>query len=274
MARYNPATIKGLPLGSIIWNPDFKATLNEEGLWTGSVSFTCNYRDIPRILPALKSPCQEAGWAFMRLRSIDVSNNEGDTGVVTCSYSGSVTPDYQFGDDEDSGVDDTTSSSSMTCSVTESPIEQHPKYKDVPTADKELMQELKNGRFKLSKTQPEEGAVYESKVDDIGVQVIKFTDELSVELAGLISDGILTYLESTPIYRYTYTSTNKPSATALNKVGKIYTNPKGAPAVSGGRNWLMTSLNYDESAADTYVFTGEFRLSGVDGWNALIYADA
>lgn len=261
-----PATIKGLPLGSITWNPDFRANLNEENLWTGSVSFTCNYRDIPNILPLLKSPCQEAGWGFMKLRSIDVSNNEGDTGVVTCSYRGSSTPDYEFGNEE-------TTSTALNCTTSETPIEQHPKYKDVPTVDKELMQELKNGRYKLSKTQPESGAVYESKVDDIGVQVIKFTDELSVELAGLISKGILTFLESTPIYTYTYTTKLKPRGSDLNKVGKIYSNPKEAPSVTGGRDWLCTSLSYNENA-ETYVVTAEFRLSGKDGWNPLIYTDA
>jgi hypothetical protein len=266
MSYSRPATKFGLRAGNITWNPDFTATQDDKNLWTGSVSFTCNYADIPNLVPYLKSPCQEPGWGFMLLTGVTVSNNEGDTGVVTCKYTGTSTPDYEFGDEE-------TNSSSLGTTVEETPIEQHPKYKDVTDIDKQLMQELKNGRFKLAKTQPEDALLFETRVDDEGVEQIEFTDELAIELAGLISKGILTYLNATPIYRYNYTSILKPKASVLNKVGKIEENPKDAPAVSGSRNWLMTAINYDQSG-NSYNISTEFRLSGEGGWNPLIYSEA
>lgn len=268
-----PATIKGLPLGSITWNPDFRATLDDEGVWTGSVSFTCRYADIPNLLPYKGSPCQEAGWYFMALNGIEVSNNEGDTGVVTCKYKGSVTPDYGFDDQEtDKAELEAIASSNISSSVNETPIEQHPKYIDVSTEDKQLMQELKNGRFKRSKTQPEDGAVYESKVDDIGVQIIKFTDPLAIELSNFISKGVLTYLDPTVIYSVTFGQKKQPRGSEIGEVGKIYSTPLNAPNVPAGRDWLMTAMNYQQDGK-IYKITAEFRLSGEGGWEPLIYGE-
>jgi hypothetical protein len=269
MSYSRPATKFGLPQGNITWNPDFTATRDDKGVWTGSVTFTCNYADIPNLVPYLKSPCQEPGWSFMGLTGVTVNNNEGDTGTVSCKYSGMVTPDYEFGDEEpEDNV--LTDSSRMSTTIEETPIEQHPKYKDVTDVDKQLMQELKNGRFKLAKDQPEDALLFETRVDDEGVEQIEFTDELAIELAGFISQGILTYLNPVSIYTYTYPSNKKPSANVLNKVGKVEPNPRNAPAVSAGRDWLMTALNYEDDGV-VFTITGEFRLSGIDGWNPLIY---
>lgn len=264
-----PATKFGLRLGSITWNDDFKANLDDKGLWTGSVSFTCNYADVPKILPKLKSPCQEPGWSFMSLKGVDVNNNSGDTAVVNCQYTGTVTPEFQFDEEDPEEVEKSTSSSSMASTVTESPLEQHPKYAAVTDTDKQKMQELKNGRFKLAATQSEGKLTFITRVDDEGVEKIEFTDPLAIELATFIAKGVFTYLQATPVYRYTYTSTKKPTGSALNQVGKIST-PVDAPSVSGGRNWLMTALNYEQDG-NSYSITGEYRLSGVDGWDTLIY---
>jgi hypothetical protein len=270
MSYSRPATKFGLPQGNITWNPDFTATQDDKGVWTGSVTFTCNYSDIPRLLPELRSPCQEAGWNFMQLVGITVNNNEGDTGTVSCKYSGTVSPDYEFGDEEDPDITTLTDSSNMSSTVEETPIEQHPKYKDVTDKDKQLMQELKNGRFKRAEVQPEDARLFETRVDDEGVEQIEFTDELAIELADFISSGVLTYLNATPIYTYTYPSPKQPTASVLNKVGKIEPNPKGAPSVTEGRNWLMTALNFDYDGV-IYTISGEFRLSGKGGWDERIY---
>ena len=120
------------------------------------------------------------------------------------------------------------------------------------------MQELKNGRFKRSKTQPEDGVVYESKVDDVGVQIIKFTDALSIELANFISKGVLTYLDPTLIYTVTFGQKKKPTAAELAEVGKIYSDPLNAPPTPEGRDWLMTAINYQQKGK-IYTITVEYR---------------
>ena len=112
-----PATIFGLPQGSITWNPDFKASLDDKNLWTASATFTCRLANLTSLLPLLKSSCQESGFSFMSLNGLDIANNEGDTATVTCKYTGTQSPDFNIDDP------DPKYSSSMGITTAEEPIE-------------------------------------------------------------------------------------------------------------------------------------------------------
>ena len=259
-----PATIHGLPASLITWNPDFKATRDDKNLWTGSCTFTCRRANLTNLIPAIGSPCQEPGFTFMFLKTVDVANNEGDTATVTCNYSGTSTPEFSF------DRNNVPYTSSMSISTTEEPIETLKKYRTQLTQeDKNTVAEFKAGRYKIKKVVDGEITELISRTADNSAKIVYLTDPLLKELINKINSGIVAYLVPKPIYRYSYTSKKKPSGNLLNDVGKIKTPPK-APDVSGGRNWLVMSINYDYSS-NLYNISEEYMLSEEGGWDTDIY---
>lgn len=260
------ATIFGLPQGNITWNPDFKANLDEKGLWTGSNSFTCRLADLTSLIPDLGATCQEPGFDFMTMVGTEVSNNEGDTAVVNCRYSGTVTPDYEF-DGDNTAVKKTTS---MSIAVSEEPIETNPKYVTLTEDQRNIVQQFKAGRYKIFKTA--DGVITEliSRVDDLNVGIHFISSSaLLQDLIGKINKGFVSYLVPNQIFRVSYTQNVKPSASLLNYTGYIKA-PDDAPAVGDGRNWLLIGVNYT-SESGVYSITEEYQLSGKGGWDTSIY---
>jgi len=93
---------------------------------------------------------------------------------------------------------------------------------------------------------------------------ICFTKTASAGLAGVQS-----YLRPQMVFRISYTQDSKPSTIA--NVGKRAT-PSGAPTLPSGANWLYAALNYRQiGRSGSYEVTEEYRASGPEGWNELVY---
>jgi hypothetical protein len=269
------ATIYGLPFGGLIFNPDFKAKRDEKGLWTGSNTFTCRRADLTRLIPQQGSSCTEEGFGFMGVISVDVANNEGDTATVTCNYSGTMTPDYTFGEDQPS-ID---YNSSLNVSTSEEPIETNPRYNPagagegaLSSEDRLIVAQFKAGRYKISETD-EDGKIKTliTRIDDAKIGRIEITKDILKEILGKINDGIVSYLEPRQIYRYSIMQKVKPTSDQLNKVGKIGI-PKEAPPVDTDRDWLLLGVNYDYNGV-LYNVSEEWALSGKGGWDQELYGD-
>lgn len=266
-----PATLFGLGSQRIIWNPDFQATRDDKNLWTGSVSFTCRRSDATSLIPALGSPCQEPGWSFMLLNGTDVSNNEGDTVVVTCKYTGLESTGFETDELDPNSVSAYTKS--MNVSTVEEPIETLKKFRDNLTQEqKNVVSQFKAGRAKILKLIDGKIRQLVSIVEDEEVKIIDVPDDSRFqELLTLINDGVETYLVPKPVYRYSYNSRSEPPASLLNDVGDIG-NPPKAPSVTGGRNWLLIGVTYDyERTTRIYKITQEWLLSGPGGWDTDVY---
>jgi len=82
--------------------------------------------------------------------------------------------------------------------------------------------------------------------------------------------GVQSYLNPNITFSRSYSSTTKPS---LSAVGKIMSSPSGFPALQTGKNWLCTSITYRKQGT-TYNVTQEFRASDRNGWNTYIYGPA
>lgn len=260
------ATIFGLPQGNITWNPDFKASLDDKGLWTGSNSFTCRLHNLTQLIPDLGASCQEPGFDFMYMIGADVSNNEGDTAVVSCRYSGTVSPDYEF-DGDNPNLKKTFS---MAISVSEEPIETHPRYDELTADQRNIVQQFKAGRYKIYKTV--DGVITKviSRVDDLNVGSFDIAaSEPLTDLVTKINKGFISYLVPNQVFRVSYTQNSKPPAALLNMTGYIK-NAEDAPTVGDGRNWLLIGVNYS-SESGVYSITEEYQLSGPGGWNTEIY---
>jgi hypothetical protein len=71
------------------------------------------------------------------------------------------------------------------------------------------------------------------------------------------------------VYRISYLQDSKPNS--ISTVGTILT-PTGAPTLPGGANWLFAAVNYRQiGRSGSYEITEEYRASGPEGWNTLIY---
>jgi hypothetical protein len=261
MAYTPKSTIFGLPSGQVEWNADFTATRDDKGKWTGSESFTCRLSNATALIPSNGTPCQLPGWSFMLVSSVHVANLEGDLVQVTCTYGG-----FQ----EDAGADEENPSSAtyeLGIVTNEEPIESHFRYKDVPDEDLAIIQNVKSGKYEEISDTPFSYQNIANK-DDTSTYTIE--SDRGQELVTFLTTGVETYLYPAQIWRTTFTSKKLPTATILNKVGKI-TTAKGAPAVSDDRNWLFLGCNVTEQDK-VYTVSHEWQLSGKGGWDEDLYS--
>lgn len=249
----------GLQRGQIQWSDDFSASLNNKGKWEATISFSCHRGDVTRLMPKRGSACLEEGFTFLGFDSATISHEGGGICRVTCKYGGGENnAEFTF-EGQDSGE-----RAELAISTSEEPIESHSRYVSLSEEDKLNIQHLKAGRLKATSVPGE----YIRKDSGSGGAKIVF-EGLAEELAEKISKGISSYLAANQIWRVTYTSRKKPSATLLNGVGKI-NNPAGAPMPSGGRNWLFVGAQVNE-VGNGYEYTLEYRLSGPGGWDEDLY---
>jgi hypothetical protein len=82
--------------------------------------------------------------------------------------------------------------------------------------------------------------------------------------------GFTDYLQPRVSIRVTDANTNEPD---LSELGKI-SNPKQAPTLADGANWLMTGVDATEDADKNWEVTREYMSSGPGGWNVDIYGSS
>lgn len=254
-------TVHGLNRGTIRWADDFKADEDEQGIITATQSFHCYLDEFFTVSPKKGSPCQEPGWEILLLKKLSVSNAKGGVGKVECTYGGVNENDFDFGDE------DNPRTFSLGISVSEEPIETHVRYKDIPVKEKELIQNIKEGRYREAEG---EANKYIKNGDSANGAKFALVDEMAIELAGKLKKGIDSYVVPNQIWRTSFISKTNVSAAKLNAVGKITTAP-GAPTVSDDRDWLFIGASVDQ-VGDLFNITYEWRLSGPGGWDAEIYS--
>lgn len=269
------ATVYGLGSRRIIWNPDFQASRDDKNLWTGSVSFTCHMNDLTSLIPDLGSACQEQGWSFMYMNGTEVANNEGDTAVVTCKYTGLQSAEYEGGGFDPNAVGVYTKG--LNISTVSEPVETLKKYRDnLSLLEKQYVAEFKEGKLKISKVVASKITQLVTQVDDLETRFIEVPDNSEFqELLTVINDGVEEVLVPKPVYTYSYNSRSEPTSSELNDVGKVSNNPPRAPSVGGGRNWLLQGITFDyDPSIRIYKITQEWLLSGEGGWDERIYENA
>jgi len=261
------ATIYGIDRNDYIWNPNFKVRLDSKGKWTGSEGYTCRLADVTKLLPKIGAYCTLAGWNFLTVTEIEVENIEGDLAEVNFSYSS-----YQEGGDfqfNENNLNNYTYDLSIQAS--DEPITTFHKFRiDDPISDEEwlIIKQYIDGLAK-----PKDGTDKYTfiSVADETTELGEVTSEEGKKLCDFLAVGVETYYVPRQIWRITYTSRSRPSASDLNDVGKIG-NPKGAPSLAGGRNWLLNGLNVTESDK-IFTITEEWLLSDIGGWDEYLYED-
>lgn len=266
----NPAIIHGLSINQLEWQPDFKASQDDSGLWIGSMSFMCRKSDVGKKIPTKGTKCPAEGFGFMTSESSSVEDIKGDLYKVTVTFAGSNGTSETGDDEEEIGTEE------MTLTTSNVSLLYHPRYRDLSEGIKEDLRAIRDGQLQLivpteGLSQPISSLRFKYANIKKTSQIVILEDERAVECALKLLGGIHEYLRADQIYRYTFSSKFPVSSSKLNVVGKITSNPYYKGSVGNGRNWLFTGCN-SVQRGNAYTITYEWRLSDFGGWDSKIYS--
>jgi hypothetical protein len=245
-----PITSINIERGKAYWQEDFRASQSEEGIWTGSQSFLCFFDDAFSLVPVKGFQCPSA--AFLKFSRAEVERAYADKARVTCYFSGSTNQEIPQPDNFDR--------EEYSVSLSEEPIETHPRYSGLSDLEKINIQNLKNGRLKfISQTGGETPTgTYTLVMEDKESTVITFTGA-ALELVTKIQNGVMGYLDPKKIRRRTY-GRNSPLDDSED-VGKI--------ADDGYLYVGYTQLKTGEG----YEIVKEYHGPGRGGWDEDLYGE-
>lgn len=229
--------------------PDFSLTRDKTGLWTGMQVFTCARAELLEVLPARRAVHPLFDWVYED--GTTVSGLEDDTLCrVEVRYAGAA---YVGEDNEEEA---NPPEYTLEVSVSEEPLETHPRYVDA------LTEEDIREAVELAKNPPREDDGTLSTVSQTGWAALKS------ELYDYLLQGFENYRDPKATWTKRWVSDARP--TDLNEVGKIQTPDGSPPAVASGRNWINAGLRSTERGV---VFENEqvWELSGRGGWDTNIY---
>ena len=269
--------------------PDFKATVGADSKWTGSQTFTCRKFDFsstairnafvkgataPSIYPDLG-----AEWNFLLVDEVS-HEHEGATTKLYVTYKG-YSPEWQF---DKNGAD--AGSFSMNGSLTERPIIENPKIKELTRYD--LLVGAYNGTYMRhydpsDTTTPTDSTPVKVALSRSNLQVDTLDDADNMFWWNHIIDlGNRTWETSSFEWTKTATKAGQLDQDTINKLGWIDT-PEGSPITPTNgpgtpkvlRNWRMSGLTQNlpdagATAANAYTLTWALSPQGTE-WPARLY---
>jgi hypothetical protein len=273
----------GIVEGIIYPQPGFTPQRDEKGGWTasqsygmlkstwGNVAVRLLFKEGASIIGL--DPSLESFWGFLRVTSVVVSHEEGDHIYVTATFSGS--PTTQFSDGEEGGIsDDAAPIYRLSGSLGDMPISEHPKFKALAETEQIALGRLISGEYSWG-PDPATGltANFTSSVIN-GEYSPVFPEPINSEngqaFANLITKGQTTYFFPTVTWTETTQGAGKLTAAQLNKLGKVSTPRGGAPTPTGGRNWMLTGADQEQSGL-LFQTSLQWTLSDKDGHNSFLY---
>lgn len=243
--------------GQIQWLNDFTSSLDEKGVTSGKHTYICRIEDLVTLLPGKGTPCTYEGFSFLKLTSYTI-DDDGKVAKVNCNYSGTHEASFEFDSEEGSTYE-------INGTTEEAPIMSHDNYKDISAEEKRIIQNVMAGKLEPVEDEPYH---YSVAGEPTKGKIFIITSDEAIELMDFIDKGILTYLNTSQVYRITKKSKFFP--TSLTGLGQI-TTPRGAPTLDDGRNWLWSG--YDISFTNgIYTITSNYIASGPGGWYESLYS--
>jgi len=267
------AIIHGIVAGTIYPQSDFNASQNEHGGWSGSQSFIIKKGglDLPAIrnlFPAGKratdlDPNCDAFYHFLRLISIsNVSTVEGGYTKITAEFVGFYTSEYTVEDGEAVAV--TFPTYSLRGTLSEEPFQNNPKWKALSRKERNSLGKLATGEWSYIED-PFSAGTYvlavrtgEGSAGDDMYSVRPSGDQLAsanaIEFAIRLSEGVSTYKLGSYEWIKRWEGEAGMTDAQLNSLSRIVEPPGNPPTPNGGRDWMMTGANQEQSGSDA---TGE-----------------
>jgi hypothetical protein len=276
------STLHGIVNNQIYAQPGFSASRDDKGGWRGSAEFVVtaatwsqsywraqfsNGTSITTLDPTL-----DPFFSFLTVESQTVTRNEGGLVTVVVELTGSSEAQYNEGDLSEGSLP----TYRLEGRISEMPIAEHPKWKNLTSDEKWALGNFISGDFVAASDFSSVGTheeydyrlTYYPAIDNNGSPITFSAD--AVEFIKIIAGGDTSYMVPTITYTESTQGSDPMTAAQLNKLGKISTPRGNAPAVSGDRDWMLTSAS-QEQRGELYQTTIEWTLSEREGWDTFLY---
>jgi len=282
---------------SIIPQPDFEATEEENGKWKATQSFWVKKGDFNNLgtrvyfnrgrKPSDLDPDNDSYFDFLKVATTTVGTEVGGYSVIRVEFQGYIAPIGSPPDNEKSYMTTSYRGSLKTVPITESP-----KFADLSTVEKFMIGLLMTGDFVLNfdgqtlsqwvvasdQTLPvgEQESMVNiplENTDDPGTPY-ELQSTNAQELAALIAKGRRDVEVGTYEYVVRWSDDTGITAADVDKLGLIAT-PLGNPVKpsSGTRDWKLATINQEQEGTDEPSYTIElvYQLSDKGGWDTTLY---
>lgn len=273
-----PATLRGIYNYNIYPQPDFNAEQDQNGAWTAKQSYivskttwaSSEWRNKFAIGTQITviNPTLAEFYSFLRVASSSFTEDGGDIVTIEVSFAG--TSWSQFDDEQLS--EESPPTYRLEGRIGESPLSDHPKWKQLADTEKSPLQLLLNDELVWFYDDVFNNAWILAKRsgDDLVATNYVLGSEDAITFANMIAGGIKTYVAPTITWTETTSGNSPMTSQQLNKLGKISTPRGNPPDAAGTRNWMLTSAS-QEQRGTLYQTQLEWTMSEDEGWNIFLY---
>jgi hypothetical protein len=235
---------------------DQKITQGPDGSVQATLSYKCKWPAIKQFIP---TPLQKhPDFPSLLLYEYSIEKEPGEIGRFDLVYRGTLLEDKDLGK---------LAQEEATLAVSTEPIETHPTFAGVRDS---------SGNW------PASPPVSKSELNAIDLALRSSVSYTSANTAAQkLYDrklrGIDSYYRIGTTYRNSYVQSKAPVASQYAVVGKSIKNDgfkqvyPNAPVPADGQFYLMTGLSW-RKAGGAYYVSQEFQLSGLGGWDSVLYA--
>lgn len=273
-----PATLRGIYNYNIYPQPDFVAEQDQNGAWTARQSYivtkttwqSAEWRNKFAVGTQITviNPTLADFYSFLRIASSSFTEEGGDIVTINVDFAG--TSWSQFDDEQLS--EESPPTYRLEGRIGESPLSDHPKWKQLADTEKSPLQLLLNDELVWFYDDVFNNAWILAKRsgDDLVATNYVLASEDAITFANMIAGGIKTYVAPTITWTETTSGNSPMTSQQLNKLGKISTPRGNPPDAAGTRNWMLTSAS-QEQRGTLYQTQLEWTMSEDEGWNSFLY---
>lgn len=197
--------------------------------------------------PVIGSPFEDD--SRLVLKKISGRRIPGELMEVTLYYELPPETSFEFGSREEAEY-------TMDYSCSEQPLLTHPKFKDLSEEEQDALMAVAAGASPSDTFGKDDKVIKDVVKSDAGKLAMK-----------KLRKGQISFLCPGGVFSVTSTV----QALSLSGVGKKGSPGSGAPAVSGGYNWIKEGVSGRKTGTGNWRQTISWRLSGPDGWDTDLY---
>ena len=231
--------------GVLYPQPGYSLRIDREGKWTATQVFHCHRNSAAALMP--RPGTQHPDVPFISVSQVTATITEGDLAEIVCEYAGAEPKEGE--QEKDSAV------YTMGLSLSEEPIMSHPRYDTVPEAERDVLRQIASGKEK-----DDQGRLLKDRITSVG----------GTELLGKLQRGQTSYYSPRVSWRESWVRDYPVVSADLNSIGNISAPSGPAPALAGGRTWLLNGVTQTQEG-NAFRIEAEWLASDRGGWDPDIY---
>jgi hypothetical protein len=209
----------------------------------------------------------------LTLKTYDPTDRGDGYSIVKCTFTG-----YQFSGNGSSGEEGTVPTSTLTGQLEAMALSSHPKWENLSDNDKSFLGMQINGEIVMNASMTLWGTYQADATSRVFVPVLDDDDNSypptgdALMFAKIIAQGDYTWDRGGWTYSYHTEGSSGFTASQLNSLGKIVSNPPGNPVKpSSGWTWQLSAPNQTQSGQGRFIKTLDFRLIRDNAKNRFLY---